>query len=99
MKNLENALWEYIDSIHSGITYVENALSLIKDNEILVVDVSKYEKLQEIMGFVEIKMNGGTISDETIQAAINGNNRMQEQKAGGLCLCAQRHVQGPRQRP
>ena len=45
-----------------------------------------YEKLQELMGFMEIKMNGGTISDETIQAAISGNQRLEERKAGAVAI-------------
>lgn len=45
-----------------------------------------YEKLQELVGFMEIKMNGGTISDETIQAAISGNQRLEERKAGAVAI-------------
>lgn len=44
------------------------------------------EKLQEIVGFIEIKMAGDSVSEEDVKTAVGRRNQSSERKAGAVAI-------------
>ena len=53
-------------------------------------------KMDELVAFMEIKMSGGSISAEDIQAAVGRDNGGNEQRAGAIAILPVRGVLSPR---